>query len=388
MLSTYFKENLSRGFPENVFCDGTKPYWFFVCLNPRFLRWHSPDNDFLLFKFSYKKNFLLFSFEDGFYYRVILIQVTVFQESVKMPLCRPFLTYFSLAFALSLVLPIATAVFNCKGKISGVLNNDVLVSSGSCEIAVNATVNGSIFVKKGRSLSISDGATVNGNIRLMQAKRFTTHGRFNIVTINGQIVDKGGSGLFLLCGTKVTSGVSVLNRYGEVIIGFGSCSPNTLYGPVTIGDGKGDVSISGSQDGYTNATGNLNGLSIFNRGLSSDVLLWDTKVTDSIFVSTSGNVFIQRVTVLGPMKLTRNNFVQLIAVKQSGLLKVVSTSSIVVGSQVNNTGPTQIFNNKKGFAFSNCKFSQIQCFGNTGPPISIENSTVLNGQGQCAKFES
>lgn len=288
----------------------------------------------------------------------------------------------------SCLLHVATAVFRCNGEISGVLNQAVLVDGGDCKIAVNATLNGSILVKNGGTLSISDGATINGSIRLESAGTFRVNGRFHIVTINGIIYSQGSSDLFLLCGCKVTEGVTILNQIGEIIIGSGSCSPNTLFGTVKIKGGKGSVQISGSQDGYTDATGELNFLSISDRNRDADVWLWDTNVTNSVFIKNTGSVLVERSNIRGSMKLIRNFHVQVLSVKQSGALQIANTESIVIASQLDNESITRITNNQKGFYLTNSSFNRIKCFGNKGPPLSIKKSSVQTGQGQCKKFQN
>lgn len=282
----------------------------------------------------------------------------------------------------------ATALYSCNGPIEGVVNDNVIVSHvQKCTISVNATVNGSIFARNGSSLFIYDGATVNGNIRLKSAGEFFCSGKYAPVTINGQIIDSESTGQFLLCGTKVTSQISLHSRDGEVIVGFGSCAPNTIYGSFLVKGGNGDVMISGGDDGNFPMEGKFNSLSVSNRDESGHVNIWQTTVKQNLNLQNVGNIYLLDVIVKGKANMTENTFISLVSVQVFGELFIRGTRMIVTASGVISKTVATVTNNKRGFTFFNSKFNKLRCFGNRGPPKWIRGSAVAVGKGQCKKFE-
>lgn len=286
------------------------------------------------------------------------------------------------------VLHSAKALFICKGKTSGVVNGGLIAKDGTCTVSENTIINGPIFVRNKASISILDGAVVNGNIQLNSAQNFFSSGKYKVVTINGQITDIGGSGTFLLCGTRISSRVRILRRVGEIVIGFGSCSPSEINRPVLIAGGKGDIMISGQDDGNVPLKGDLTGLSITNRNSNSDVFLWQTSILQNLNIVKAGNLYLKDLVVLGQTKLVKNIFVSLFMFKSFGPMKIGSTTNLVTGSDVVSKSTALISNNANGFVFSESTFNKISCFGNSGIPIAIEGSSVATGKGQCSVFET
>lgn len=268
------------------------------------------------------------------------------------------------------------------------VNDGLIAKDGECTVSENATINGPIFVRNKASLSIHDGAVVNGNIQLNSARRFFSSGKYDKVTINGQIIDYGGSGTFLLCGTRVASRVRVLKRVGEIFIGFGSCSPSSVNGPVSIAGGKGNVYISGSDDGNVPLDGDLISLSIANRNPGANVLLWQTTIKQNLSIMKAGSLDLYDLIVQGQTKIAKNTFISLSNFKSFGPMKVGFTTNLVTGFNVVSKSTTLISSNAGGFVFSSSTFNKISCFGNSGIPIAIADSSVTTGKGQCKVFEN
>lgn len=277
---------------------------------------------------------------------------------------------------------LAGATIFCNGSLEGTLHDNVLVNGESCTISAHSTIDGNINVVKKGALLIEAGVTINGNITLRSSASLLSNGKYFLVRINGAIRDYNGTGSFLLCGTYLSSKLVILRRNGDINLGFGSCSGNTMKRPIRVVGGSGTFSFDGNQNSNFTIEGKLPNLSITDR--KGDTNIWYTEGKANVQVVASDNVYFQSVALQGETRLVRNGFVHLSNMTQNGVLIVDRTEGIVVGSDIRSRGTARLSNN--GRCTISGQFDKAICYGN-GFPFFLQKSSVKVGRGQCKQFE-
>ena len=213
---------------------------------------------------------------------------------------------------------------------------DVIVNGTSCTLD-GATVNGSVFVSSGGTLTATGGTevfgrievdsggnidlpdvTVLGNVTLMDSNDVTVGSATNIGSLkldkSGAIVASGAiasiesrestgisligasvfpgsvsmklaNGSLVICGSTIEGVVKVVSTTGHVLA-EASCGASTIDGSVVVEKGTGNVRLVGA----TLAAGDLNVIE-----QTGEVLVEDTSLSDLKVNKITGNVTLQNV---------------------------------------------------------------------------------------------
>ena len=147
----------------------------------------------------------------------------------------------------------------CTGPMSGTINANLFVPSGSTCNLQGATVNGNVAVQPGGRLVVGGGSTINGNLSSQSAGTDTTTNpfgpaeSFSVVVCNSKIT-----------GTTIISDSASQVLLGGTSVGGGGCGGNSFGNNVSLSDNHAAVIFSNNggacaaPGGTCGVTGNVN----------------------------------------------------------------------------------------------------------------------------------
>lgn len=302
---------------------------------------------------------------------VCLLTYSLTLSTMNRPFCL-------LLLLLCCLPPLASsAQLRCDGVLAGPVHTNVLVSGGSCEVT-NGTINGDVYVRSGGSLYIRDGVRVNGDISLRSAGEFQVNGRYDEVTINGSIHDVNGTGMIVICGTRLRSRFRSRGRKGDIYIGSGSCYSSRFRADISVSAGQGTVDVD-------RLNRSLSALSVRNR--DGPVRVIGSAITDRIFVKACTDVSIQESNVKHSTRLVDNDSVYIYNSSQRGTFVVRGTKNTVVASTLTVRREARIIGNMAGTIISESSFNSLWCEGNA-EPFRFYDTVIRSGKGQCRTVSS
>lgn len=305
-------------------------------------------------------------------------------------MARPFLSA-----ALVLFLASFTAVRSdvlCDRTITGSVNARLLVDGTSCVLSgPSASANGAVHVLNGGNLTIIDGANVNADVTLDNAGFLRVHhafggpsGRISTVTDTNN-----GVGELTICGATLSGPLTSTGRVGTVKFGADgpeTCADTITYGPITVTGGQGATKVQ-------HVGNNMPSVSVSDRAGRVDVL--DIGATTAVTITgctgakIKNTLVYDRVTItdIGEDGVPDSGFANLAFVTVFGTVRVENVNGFVCIPSLTSISTTELVDNTGGIGLYNSMFNTLVCNGNdfgTRDDINVQNTTVNNGQGQCA----